>query len=744
MTRAPLFIAMSCIGSIAAPALAEDTVDPDSIIVRGQLIREAESPKSTAPLLDTPQTITVIGSDVIRDRGATTLTDVLRNTPGISFNAGENGFATSTNNFSLRGFDTSGNVFIDGARDSGSYARDVFNIERVEVFKGATSDNGRGSAGGYINIVSKNAVDTNFATGNIAAGIDDYGTRARLRGSVDVNQVVGEGVAIRINAVGERAGVSGRDVAERELWGVAPSVAGGLGTNFRAILGYEHLTSKDVPDWGVPGAAIEGLVTFDPATAGFERDNFYGLSSDIDDVDADSVIFRLEYDLAPNVMLSNQTRWTEVSRFARYTVPTGFTAATGEVGTQTQFYDRKNETVTNFTNLNAGFNTGSVRHNMAAGVEFTREQSDARRAGTVNSTTDFFNPDPDRSPAPDYTPSQANEVRIDTVAFYLYNTVELSPQFEITGGIRGEDYDVRIDSFEFVTGAPIGGVDGYDDSRFSLSGRVGVVYKPVPQGSIYASFGTSAQSPGSFLSNPDISRTGDNAFPGFVPGARAVRSDHYEVGAHWNFMNDALSTSLAAFRTEKRGVPVVGRDTGETVDTLKGYHKQIVQGVEASITGQITPEWSIFGGLLVMESERQISDELNQARLNASPGDYGDFLTVDGDRLAFTPNVQATLWTSYRFPFGLTIGGGVQHNGSSYLGRPDDAIRFIPNGRFGKLPAYTLVNALISYELNDNVTLRLNVDNLLDKDYAVSTNWPGSRVTLGTPRTYLLSAGFQF
>ena len=105
MTRAPLFIAMSCIGSIAAPALAEDTVDPDSIIVRGQLIREAESPKSTAPLLDTPQTITVIGSNVIRDRGATTLTDVLRNTPGISFNAGENGFATSTNNFSLRGFD---------------------------------------------------------------------------------------------------------------------------------------------------------------------------------------------------------------------------------------------------------------------------------------------------------------------------------------------------------------------------------------------------------------------------------------------------------------------------------------------------------------------------------------------------------------------------------------------------------------------------------------------------------------
>lgn len=743
-TRAPLFIAMSCIGFIATPAMAEDSVDADSIIVRGQLIREASSDKSTAPLLDTPQTVTVINSDVIRDRGATTLTDVLRNTPGISFNAGENGFSTSTNNFSMRGFDSSGNVFIDGSRDSGSYPRDVFNIDRVEVFKGATSDNGRGSAGGYVNIVSKTAQNADFLNGTIAGGLDDYGTRTRLRGNIDVNQAVGEGVALRINAVGERAGVPGRNVAERELWGIAPSVAGGLGTNFRAILSYEHLTSKDVPDWGVPGAAVKGLKAFSPATDGFKRDSFYGLSSDIDNVDADAVTLRLEHDLAPNVTLSNQTRWAEVTRFARYTVPTGFTASTGVVGTQTQFYDRSNETITNATNLSAGFNTGGLRHKLSAGVEFTRETSDALRGGTINSNTTIFNPNPKRSPAPAYTPTQANEVRIDTLAFYLYDTLELSPKFEVTGGIRGENYDVRIDSFDIATGAANGAVTGYDHSTFALSGRVGAVYKPVPEASIYVSYGNSAQSAGSFLSNPDISRTGDNAFPGFVPGARTVRSENYEVGVHWNFLNDALTTSLAAFRTEKSRVPVVGRRTGQTVDTLQGYHKQVVQGVEASISGQITPAWSVFGGLLVMESERKISAELNEARRNASPGDYGTYTTVDGDRLAFTPNLQATLWTNYRFPFGLSIGGGVQHNGSSFFGRPDDAIRFIPNGQFGKLPAYTLVNALVAYDVSENVTLRLNIDNLLNETYAVSANWNGSRATLGAPRTYLMSAGFRF
>jgi len=752
--RAPIYLALGCVGLFSSPALAADMQgearggrtpgEQDEIVVTGAY--QLESDRSTAPLLDTPQTVTVIGSDIIRDRGATTLTEILRNTPGISFNAGENGFATSTNNFSLRGFDSSGNVFIDGARDSGSYARDVFNVDRVEVFKGATSDNGRGGAGGYINIVTRTPLLDNFVGGTAAFGFDEYGTRARLRGSVDVNQVVGNGVAVRLNAVGERSGIPGRDVAEVNLWGIAPSVAFGLGGPLRAILSYEHLSRDDLPDWGVPGATIEGLVTYNPLTAGAERDAFYGLSSDFDDVEADALLFRLEYDVAPAVTLSNQTRWGQVDRFARYTVPTGYVPASQQVTTQIQLYDRDNDSLTNLTNLSARFATGSINHTLAAGVEFTRERSDANRYATpTGGNTDLFNPNPDRLVPSAPAPTEVNEVAIDTLAFYLYDTIELSPQFEITGGIRGEDYDVRIESRN-AAGTPIGGANGYEDSAFALSGRVGLVYKPVPEASIYVSFGTSGQSPGSFLSNPDISRTGDNAFPGFVAGARTVRSDNYEIGARWNLLGGNLLASIAAFRTEKRNVPVVGRQVGDTADSLQGYHSQIVQGVELGLSGQITPDWSIFGGVLIMDSERQISAELNDARRrgDSGAGDYGTFTTVDGDRLAFTPNFQATLWTSYRLPFGLTIGGGLQHVGSSYLGRPDDAIRFIPNGRFGKLPSYTLVNAMLSYDVNERITLRANVDNLFNEFYAISTNWNGSRASLGAPRTFLLSANFNF
>ncbi len=760
----PAFIALSCVGLFSGAAHAATADDPNAgdtevaasdeeqtrtpsgqtIVVTGERVPGAQSTRQTADALDAPQTIAVIPADIIRQRAATSLTEVLRNTPGISFNAGENGFSTSSNNFSLRGFDTSGGIFIDGSRDSGSYTRDIFNIQQVEVFKGPTADNGRGGAGGYINLVSKIPSLADLLSANFSVGFDEYGSDARLRGSFDVNQILGEGMALRVNGVAEQSGVPGRELADRGLWGIAPSLAFGLGGSFRAILSYEHVSQSGVPDWGVPGATIPGTLAFNAAAAGAPREAFYGLASDTDDTDSDVAMLRLEYDAGGGVTLSNQTRFARVDRFARYTVPTGFVAATQQVTTQTQYYDRQNETFTNLTNLRAVFATGGLRHTLSAGIDLTRERSDANRYGTLNpGNTGLLAPNPFRTVSPALAPTEVNEVDIDTIAFYLYNTIALSEQFEITGGIRGESYDASISSLT-LAGAGSGAVNGYQDSEFTLGGRIGLVFKPTPQSSLYASYGTAALPPGSFLSNPDISRTGDNAFPGFVPGARPVRADNFEVGGRWGLLNGRLVASFAAFHTEKSNVPVTGRDVGETVDSLKGYHEQTVQGVELGITGQITPAWNVFGGIAVIESERHISAALNDARRRANAGDYGTFLTVDGDELAFTPNVTANLWTTYRFPIGLTIGGGVQYVGSSFLGRPDDALRIIPNGQFGKLPAYTLVGLMASYQLTENIDIRVNVDNLFDEFHASSTNWNGSRATLGPPRTFLVSAGFSF
>lgn len=178
----------------------------------------ASSPKQTAPLIDTPQTVTVVPQAVIREQGARNLTEVLRNTPGISFDAGENGFSTSTNNFKLRGFDSSGNVFFDGARDSGSYSRDVFNVERVEVFKGATADNGRGGPGGYVNLVSKVPWLQNVGFAEVSLGFDEYGSRLQKRATADLNYIVAPNTAVRLNAMIEDSGIAGRDLALNRPW----------------------------------------------------------------------------------------------------------------------------------------------------------------------------------------------------------------------------------------------------------------------------------------------------------------------------------------------------------------------------------------------------------------------------------------------------------------------------------------------------------------------------------------------
>lgn len=712
------------------------------------------SNKITGPLLDTPQTVTVIPGTIISERGATNLSQALRNTPGITFDAGENGFATSTNNFKLRGFDTSGSIFVDGVRNSGSFARDMFNVEQVEVVKGAAADNGRGGAAGYVNIITKTPQLENFVRGEASLSFDDYGTDPLFRSTIDVNQRIGS-VAVRMNGMIEDGGVMGRDVAEAEAYGLAPSIAFGLGTETRAIFSYERLQRNDLPDWGVPGAMVKGLPRYNAVAGRASRDNFYGLASDFDDVEGDRVMARFEHDLSSGVTITNQTVWERADRVARYTIPTGYegTAVPAQhVPTQVQFYDRVNESFSNQTNLAARFSTGAFSHTVSAGIEVTRETSDANRFGTISCTggtptaivnanlcADAFNPNPYRRPGDPLNPTQVNSVEIDTVAAYFYDTVQLTRQLELVGGLRVEHYDVKIDA----SGTGNLGVASYDDSDTTLGGKIGLVYKPASNGTLYASYGVSALPPGSYLSNPDISRTGGNAYPGLIPGADTVYFQNYEIGAKWDFFGGKLSTTAAAFYTLKEDVP-----HGEVGEIY--YGDQAVRGIELGIAGNLTERWKVFGGLLLLDSEISHGAAMDAYLCGENPADYGTTagncagISTNGDELAGTPNFSATLWMTYDVTDAFTVGGGVQYAGDAWMGRPDDALRIVKNGVYGKLPDYFLVNLMASYDLTDNVALQFNVDNVFDEEYAITTNWNGTRATLGAPRTYRIGTSFDF
>jgi catecholate siderophore receptor len=703
------------------------------------------SNKITGPLLDTPQTVTVIPGTVISERGATNLTQALRNTPGISFDAGENGFATSTNNFKIRGFDTSGSIFVDGVRNSGSFARDMFNVEQVEVIKGAAADNGRGGAAGYVNIVTKTPHLENFVRGEASLAFDEYGTDPLFRSTIDVNQRVGS-VAVRMNGMYEDGGLMGRDVAELDAYGLAPSIAFGLGTETRAIFSYERLERNDLPDWGVPGAMVKGLDRYDPAAGRASRDNFYGLRSDFDDIVGDRVLARFEHDLSDNFTISNQTVWDRADRFSRFTIPTGFTNP--NVGTSLQYYDRVTETWSNQTNLTGRFVTGAFTHTISTGVEYTNETSDANRYGgapfpvPASGSTNVYNPDPDRFHPGPLPPTQINSVEIDTIAGYFYDTIGLTRQLELVGGVRVEHYNVEINS-RTAAGVPNGDFADFEDSDTTVGGKIGLVYKPVDNGTLYAAYGISALPPGSYLSNPDISRTGDNAFPGLVTDPRTITIENYEVGVKWDWLGGKLSTTAAAFHTEKQ-------DVARGTSTDFAFGDEVVQGIELGIAGNLTDRWKVFGGLLWLDHELRHGSDVDaiasqQGISLADPlGDYNGATTTDGDELAFTPNFSAALWTTYDITDKFTFGGGVQYVGESWLGRPDDALRIVKNGKYGKLPDYFLVNLMASYDLTDNVALQFNVDNVFDEEYALSTNWNGTRATLGGPRTYRIGTNFDF
>src|SRR6185503_10406649 len=230
VSRAPLFLALGCVGFLSSPALADPpstelalledgtqtdvrgSSDRDIVVTGERSTPRVESPKATSGLLDTPQTVTVISDQILRRQNLLTLRDALATVPGITFGAGEGGGGYG-DVINLRGYAASNDITQDGVRDSAQYSRtDPFNLQQIEVYNGANSVfNGSGSVGGTINLVSKVPQGDDLTIVSGAVGTDDY-----LLGTIDLNQRLGDTVAARVNAVLHRNDVPGRDVEQYE------------------------------------------------------------------------------------------------------------------------------------------------------------------------------------------------------------------------------------------------------------------------------------------------------------------------------------------------------------------------------------------------------------------------------------------------------------------------------------------------------------------------------------------------
>ena len=298
------------------PAPTEAPVQLPPISVQGADLQQGYQTsvpslsKLTQPLLDTPQSITVIPQQLMEDQGVTAVRDALRNVPGISLAAGEAG--AQGDSLTLRGFNARNDFYLDGMRDFGSYYRDPFNLKEIEVLKGPASILfGRGSTGGVINQVSKQP-----QLAPITAGTGTVGTDRTFRFTTDIDRPIEglENSAFRLNVMGNLNGMSARDAAEYRRFGIAPSVAFGLGTDTRLTLSYFHLQEDNVPDYGLPWLFA--------SPAPVERHNFYGFPNDDflrTNVDIGTVKF--EHDFNDNVSVRDQFRYANYQRAGRITEP---------------------------------------------------------------------------------------------------------------------------------------------------------------------------------------------------------------------------------------------------------------------------------------------------------------------------------------------------------------------------------------------------------------------------------------
>lgn len=697
------------------------------------------SPKMTAPLLDTPRTVQVVPKQVIQDQAASTLQDVLRNSPGITFGAGEGGRPGGDLPI-IRGQNSAGSLFLDGIRDSSTQVRDTFNLEQVEVIKGPDSVYaGRGGAGGSINMISKTPKATDFTEATAQIGTDN-----NYRATIDSNWRLDEKAAFRLNVMGNKGDVAGRDNAvDFERWGVAPSLMLGVGTPTRITLSYYHYQDDSMPDYSIPYDPKTGQPVTE--TMGVSRKSFYGLTGrDFMKTRDDVATVDFQHDFSDKLQLRNVTRYGRGTTDFAATNPDDSkgNVANGLVyrALKSGYYVTKS--FANQTDLTGEFDTGSLKHTFDLGFEYSniKQNKDgytetgvpAGGSNCVTATTNgrntyanpalcasLWNPDPGTD-YPGTLQRNNNPARYntDTVAVYGFDTIKFNEQWQASVGARWDNYRTSGSNIAAGRSDPAGTPAFYSTSREDslFNYQLGLAYKPLPNGTIYATYGTSSTP--SAIAAGAISDATSLSTSSLAP----EKSRTVEVGTKWQVFEDRLTLSAAAFHDTRKNTSVA---VSATEVAQVGEAK--VRGIELGFSGSITPKWNVFGGYTFMDSEM-------------TKGAYNSGAV--GQDLPNTPRNAFSLWTTYKVLPKLTVGGGAYYVDKVY-GNSDATKNADGTPKARWVPSYWRFDAMAAYEFNDHFSAQLNVLNLFDETYYTKA-YAAHYAALGTGRAALLTLKVRY
>lgn len=652
--------------------------------------------KIDAPLRDVPQSINVVPQSVLRDQGADSLEDALKNVPGIGLSNGDG----QRDQVTIRGFSAIGDQYIDGVRDDALYFRDMSNIERVEVIKGpAAVLYGRGSSGGLINSVTKKP--TFAPVQEVGVSFDSEGKRRTQfdAGWADQEQ---KNKAFRVTGALEDSDTFREDgFLERKA--LAPSAYFQLSDDLEINLGASYLYDKRLIDFGIP--SLNGR----PVDVG--RDKRFG-SADADQDYTRSEIFSLtagiDYRINDAFTLSNTSRYyhydldrnntlahTDANRFV--TAPDGTLLVKLKRGN----VQRKEDGWFNQTELKQNAMIAGLNHQLLYGVEFGRQEKDQQ----------FYNQD-DVARVPVYgdtllpVPSQANRKTGDglntqeTTGLYVQDLIELSPHWKALLGVRYDEFDQSFRD-------DLNGKAELERTDYTLSPRAGLVWQPDDAQSYYLSVSRSYQPSGEMF---QVSATNVELKP--------EQTTNYEIGAKWNLLQDRLMLTAAVFRLERTDIK-----TTDPINPAKLVlaGEQRTDGFETTFMGQLSDKWQLYGGYAFLDAEITKSNSKTNGVDN------------EGQVPTLTPRHSANLWAVRSLDTDWRVGMGANYVGSRYTALDNET----------EMPGYTTVDAALFYQ-QPKWDAALRLFNVFDKEYYASAHGSVDLITSGAPRTLELSANYRF
>ncbi len=685
---------LALVSARAWAAEADQPTDVDRVVVTARADnkdydakRTGAATKTDTPLIDVPQAVSVITSELIRDMSMQNMADVVRYTPGVTMGQGEGHRDAPT----IRGNSTTADFFVDGVRDDVQYYRDVYNAERIEVLKGPNAMIfGRGGGGGVINRVTKSADFETVREVRAELGSDEH-----KRLTADVNQPLTDTVAVRLNGLYEDSG-SFREHVDLTRWGVNPTLTWRASDRLSVGLSYEHLNDERTVDRGVPTA--NGRVS------NADISTFFGAPKDsYAYAYVDSVSASIDYRISDSLTLRNRTVYSDYEKFYQNVFASG--AVVGgmvPMGAYNNLTNRQN--LFNQTDLVWKLDTGSIKHTILVGAELGRQKTDNfRETGYFNNTSTSFSA-PFASPTfftPPITFRQSatdadNDGTAKVAAVYVQDQVELTEQLQVVAGLRYDSFE--LDFRNNRNGQRFNRKDDF------VSPRLGLIYKPVETVSLYGSYSVSyLPSSGDQFSSLSLST---EAF-------KPEKFTNYEIGAKWELRPDLMLT--AAIYQLDRDNTTAPDPTTPGVTVLTGSQRS--KGLEVSLSGKITERWDVAGGFARQEAE--ITSRTTAA--------------AAGQKVALVPEHTFSLWNRYQITPQFAGALGVIYQGDSYAAIDNTIV----------LPSFTRVDGALFYDVNDRFRVQLNVQNLLDETY-YPTSHGNNNIMPGSPRAYRVSLTARF